>query len=102
VLVCAVFAVLDQADFPPAIDPRSIDSSGQRRAREDFGIQSSLGKAPDKFSFGQNADHGGIIRAKALFCQPQLEPGVVAGRGQLLPESAVASHAAGSGDARDT
>ena len=71
----------------------------QRPIGEDiYGRGGCLGSA-HKLSLGQNADHRGVVGAKAAPGQQEREPLTLAGSGEPLAEGAIAGHAAGGRDA---
>ena len=73
----------------------------QNPARIDFLVNRCRRHAGQKFSFGQNADHRRVVRAKAFFRKTQSETFALARAGEFAAQGAIAGDAAGGGHTTD-
>ena len=65
----------------------------------DVGVEGGGGETGEEFALGKNGDHGGVVGGVFGFGEAQDQSLAPAFAGHLPAQGAVASHAAGDGDA---
>src|SRR3990172_6301789 len=61
----------EDEDDPNNFEAQRCKNSGENPSRRDLGVQRSGHDAIAEPAFGQDSDHGGVVRAERRFGQPQ-------------------------------
>lgn len=70
------------------------DESAKGPIGGDVGVEGGGGSVELQFSFGQDADHGGVVGTEGFFGEPEFEAGIGATFGETLAERGIAGDAA--------